>query len=557
MPEPVMTEQPTPAKVTSVNGGHAFDMAHLCRNFSELSPQPMVAVEGTTHKVRYVNDAFVRLVGKEKTELIGRPFAEAVPEGEENACLSLLDRVYRTGEPEILAEQPHGQASPLHWTYSVWAILGADERPVGIMIQVTDSTETATFRKQVVAMNGQLLLSAARQHELTEVAEKANRIKDEFLAMVSHELRTPVSVIVGWTDLLGDSRIGSEDFTHAIEIIKRNAWIQVQMIDDLLDVGRIMTGKLRLTVQSVDLASIVSAAIESLKPGADAKSISLKLELDSPSAPISGDPDRLQQMASNLLSNAIKFTRAGGRVAVKLSHVGELIELTVSDTGRGIEAESLPHIFDRFRQADSTSTRAFGGLGLGLAIVRELAELHGGSVRAYSAGEDLGATFTLSLPALARTVEGTLEQSPQLELTSPESACPSILNGLRVLVIDDEDDTCQLVQFILESCGANVRTATCAREALEAVANDDFDVLLSDIALPDDDDYSLLAKVRALSSKRGGKVPLAAALTVYTSEEDRVHALQSGFQMHISKPISPNELIALVADLASQAEQAM
>ncbi|MBA3354919.1 MAG: response regulator [Pyrinomonadaceae bacterium] len=536
----------------SVTAEQAFHLVRLSRYFSELSPQPMVAVEGKTHIVRYLNAAFSRLVGKEATELVGRPFAEAVPEGEENRCLSLFDRVYRTGTPEILVEQEHCQTSPVYWSYSVWAILGADERPVGVMIQVTDTTEMAIFRGQVMAMNEQLLLSATRQHELTEAAERANHLKDEFLATLSHELRTPLTSIVGWAEMLGNPKLDSVASLRAIEVIRRNARMQVQMIDDLLDASRIITGKLRLSMQPVDLGTIIIAAVDGLRPAAEAKEMRLKLQLDSPAGQVSGDPDRLQQVAWNLISNAIKFTPKGGRLIVGLNRVESHVEVRVSDTGIGIAPGFLPHVFDRFRQADATTTRAFGGLGLGLAIVRQLVELHGGTVRVDSEGEGLGSTFTVSLPLLA--VRGALSDSgsAQPEFKLPEFDCPPELNGLRVLVVDDEVDTCELLQVILESCGAHVKTARSAAAALEAVAEEVFDVLISDIGMPDEDGYSLIAKVRALGKERGGKVPAAAALTAYAGEEDRIRVLQSGFQIHVPKPISPSELVAVVANLAGR-----
>ncbi|MCA1601411.1 MAG: PAS domain-containing sensor histidine kinase [Acidobacteria bacterium] len=259
-------------KPGSVTGDRTFELVRLCRYFSELSPQPMVAVEGTTHIVRHLNAAFARLVGKEAKELIGRPFAEAVPEGENNGCLALLDRVYRTGIPEILVEQEHRQTKPpVYWSYSVWAILGADERPAGVIIQVTDVTEIAIFRVQSRAMNEQLLLSATRQHELTEAAERANHLKDEFLATLSHELRTPLTAILGWAQMLGNPKLDPTDSLRAIEVIRRNARMQVQMVEDLLDVSRIITGKLRLNVQPVDLGTIIIAAVDGLRPAAEAK----------------------------------------------------------------------------------------------------------------------------------------------------------------------------------------------------------------------------------------------------------------------------------------------
>jgi len=513
----------------------------------------MVAVEGTTHIVRHLNAAFARLVGKERTELLGRPFAEAVPEGEKNGCLPLLDRVYRTGTPEMLVEQEHGQTPPVYWSYSVWAILGADERPVGVIIQVTDATEVAVFRRQAMAMNEQLLLSATRQHELTETAERANRLKDEFLATLSHELRTPLTSIVGWSQMLGNPKLDPVATLRAIEVIRRNARIQVQMVDDLLDISRIITGKLRLSGQPVDLGPIIIAAVDGLRPATEAKELHLQLQLDSRAGEVWGDPDRLQQVAWNLISNAIKFTPKGGRVIVSLERVESHVEVTVGDTGKGIASEFLPHVFDRFRQADATITRAFGGLGLGLAIVRQLVELHGGTVRVDSEGEGLGSTFTVSLPLMAvRSAVSDTGSAQQPEFKLPELECPPELNGLRVLVVDDEADTCEMLQFILEGCGAQVKTASSAAAALEAVAEEVFDVLISDIGMPDEDGYSLIAKVRALGKERGGKVPAAAALTAYAGEEDRIRVLQAGFQIHVPKPISPSELVAAVANLAGR-----
>jgi len=527
----------------SVAGQQVLDVARLCRHFSELSPQPMVAVEGTTHIVRYLNDAFARLVGKERADLIGRPFAEAVPEGETNGCLALLDRVYATGIPEMLAEQEHGQTPPVYWSYSVWAILGQDERPMGVMLQVTDATEIAIFRTQVVAMNGQLLLSAARQHELTEAADRANRLKDEFLATLSHELRTPLTAIIGWVDMLRSFDLDPVDSSHAVEVIQRNAQMQVKLIDDMLDVSRIITGKLRLNVQPVDLGTIISAAVETLRPAAQAKKIPLQVQIDAATGQVSGDSDRLQQVAWNIISNAIKFTPKGGRVVVRVARVESQAEVTVSDTGQGIAPEFLPHVFDRFQQADATTTRAFGGLGLGLAIVRQLVDLHGGTVRVESAGKGLGATFTVTLPLIAQTsTERNSKSTQQAELKQSE------IHGLHVLVVEDEADTRMLLQFILESCGARVKTVSSAAAALEAIEAEPFDVLISDIGMPDEDGYSLITKVRALSKERGGLVP-AVALTAYVSDKDRMRVLESGFQTHLPKPISARELVAVVASL--------
>jgi PAS domain S-box-containing protein len=536
----------------SVTGGRPFDLARLSRYFSELSPQPMVAVEGTTHIVRHLNHAFSRLVGKEAKELVGRHFVEAVPEGEHNGCLSLFERVYRTGASEILVEQEHSQTPPVYWSYSVWPMLGEDEGPVGVIIQVTDVTEMAIFRQQVMAMNEQLLLSATRQHELTENAERANQLKDEFLATLSHELRTPLTSIVGWAEMLGKNKLDQETSLRAIEVIRRSARMQVQMIDDLLDVSRIITGKLRLSVQPADLGTIIIAAIEGLRPAAEAKEIGLQLRLDSLAGQVWGDPDRLQQVVWNLISNAIKFTPKSGRVIVSLDRVRSHVEVTVSDTGKGIAPEFLPHVFDRFRQADATTTRAFGGLGLGLSIVRQMVELHGGTVRVESEGEGLGSTFTVSLPLMAvrSAVSGTT-RTQQRESMAAELECPPVLTGLRVLVVDDEIDTCELLKVILEGCGAQVKTASSVAAALEAITEELFDVFISDIGMPTEDGYALIAKVRALGDERRSKIP-AAALTAYASEEDRIRVLQSGYQTHVPKPISPNEFVVVVANLVGR-----
>jgi CheY-like chemotaxis protein/anti-sigma regulatory factor (Ser/Thr protein kinase) len=327
------------------------------------------------------------------------------------------------------------------------------------------------------------------------------------------------------------------------------------MIDDLLDASRIITGKLRVSVQPVDLGTIIIAAVDGLRPAAEAKEIRLQLQLDSPAGQVSGDPDRLQQVVWNLISNAIKFTPRGGRVLVRLERVESHVEVTVSDTGKGITSDFLPHVFERFRQADATTTRVFGGLGLGLAIVRQLVELHGGTVRVDSEGEGHGSTFTFSLPLLAvRSAVSDSGSAQQAEFKRAELECPPELNGLRVLVVDDEADTCELLQVIIEGCGAQVKTATTVAAALEAMAEEAFDVLISDIGMPEEDGYSLIAKVRALSKERGGKIP-AAALSAYASEEDRIRVLRSGFQIHVPKPISPSELIAVVANLAGRTGQ--
>ncbi|MDQ1592638.1 MAG: hypothetical protein QOG71_3265 [Pyrinomonadaceae bacterium] len=392
-------------------------------------------------------------------------------------------------------------------------------------------------------------------HRRAEQLTEANRVKDEFLATLSHELRTPLTSILGWSRLLQTGNFDEAGTKRALHTIERNARAQAQLIDDLLDTSRIITGKLRLEVRPVDLASVVSAAAETARPAADAKDIRLQTLLDTQAAPISGDPDRLEQVVWNLLSNAIKFTPKGGRVQVRLERVNSHVEITVADTGRGIAPEFLPHVFDRFRQADQTTTRTHGGLGLGLAIVRQLVELHGGTVAVESEGEGRGTSFTVSLPLLPLRQETAEEDAtgahPAANRIGVEADCPHSLEGLRVLVVDDETDTRELLAAVLVSCGAEVIQAASAAEAFEQVGQARPNVLVTDIGMPEEDGYSLLARIRQLPLERGGKIP-AVALTAYARAEDRVRALRSGFQMHVTKPITPAELITVVANLAGR-----
>ncbi len=417
-----------------------------------------------------------------------------------------------------------------------------------IQCNIRDITE----RKQAEKEREQLL---ALTKQAQTAAEGANRLKDEFLTTLSHELRTPLNSIIGWAAMMASPQFDPQNYPRAVETIRRNGQMQAQMIDDLLDVSSIITGKLRLMMQPVNLGSIILQAIDVVRPAAEAKEIRLQLQLNSPGGQVFGDPDRLQQMWWNLISNAIKFTPTGGLVIVRLERVESHVEISVSDTGIGIGAEFLPHVFDRFRQADATSTRGYGGLGLGLALVRQLVELQGGTVRAESAGVGKGATFTVSLP-LATGSSGAKDATPPAvppKTTLPEFECPPQLAGVRVLVVDDEVDTRGLLQFILEGCGSQVTTANSVAAALEAIKTERFDVLVSDIGMPGEDGVSLITKVRALDKEQGGEIP-AAALTAYVREEDRIQMLNSGFQIHLPKPVNPNELVAVVAILAQPSE---
>jgi PAS domain S-box-containing protein len=394
-----------------------------------------------------------------------------------------------------------------------------------------------TEHKQAEDERNQLLV---REQEARAEAEAANRIKDEFLAVLSHELRTPLNPILGWAKLLRSRTFDQKTADRALETIERNAKLQIQLIEDLLDVSRILRGKLSLNVCPVALITTIEAAMETVRLAAQAKSIQIQTVLDSSVGLVAGDPNRLQQVVWNLLSNAVKFTPDRGRVAVRLERVGSQVQIQVIDTGKGISPDFLPHVFEYFRQADSTTTRVFGGLGLGLAIVHHLVELHGGTVWAESPGEGQGATFTIRLPLLAVNPQ-TIQESEQ-----PDSTLD--LSDLKILVVDDEVDSREFVTFALEEHRAVVKAVASAGEALEALALEKPDLLLSDIGMPEMDGYTLIRQIRMMSPEQGGQIP-AIALSAYASNTDSKQALAAGFQKHIAKPVEPAQLMAVISTL--------
>ena len=381
-------------------------------------------------------------------------------------------------------------------------------------------------------------------------ADVANSIKDEFLATLSHELRTPLTSILGWSHLLDNGKLDEEAAKRAVETIVRNAEAQKLLIDELLDISRIIIGKLRLDVGPVQLAPMLESIVDGMRPAADARNIQLRTALDQSVDPIFGDPDRLQQVFWNLLSNAIKFTSQGGKVLVRLERADSNLEITISDTGQGIARELLPYVFDRFRQSDSSSSRTHGGLGLGLAIVRQLVELHGGTVSAESPGEGEGSTFKVRLPVRSVRQEPDDRANSVVKIPDEVSTKPvPSLDGMNVLVVDDDWDSRELVTVVLKASGAEVVSVTSAIEALRELALRRFDVLLSDIGMAEMDGYALISQIRQLPAERGGKIP-AAALTAYAGIENQRRALSAGYQVHIPKPIGPSELIIAVARLA-------
>ena len=379
-------------------------------------------------------------------------------------------------------------------------------------------------------------------------AQEANRMKDEFLATLSHELRTPMNAIMGWAQLLREGKLDAATTARAVQTIDRNARVQTQLISDILDVSRIVSGKLRLDVRPVELVRAVEAALDTIRPAAEARDIDVQTALDAGTGLVSGDADRLQQVVWNLLSNAIKFTPSGGRVHVRLVRIEPHVQLTVQDSGIGIDRDFLPHVFERFRQGDSSSTRPHGGLGLGLALVRDLVELHGGTVQVSSAGRDQGATFTVKLPVIG----AVRPPAPELPPAAPESATMAALagslRGVNVLLVDDEADARDLFKAVLEGSGARVTAVGSGAEAYSSFTTSPPDVVVSDIEMPEENGYDLIRRLRGLPEERGGRIP-AAALTAYARAEDRIRALRAGFQHHVTKPVQPAELVAVVASL--------
>ena len=394
-----------------------------------------------------------------------------------------------------------------------------------------------------------------REQMIRAEAEAANRAKDEFLSILSHELRTPLNAILGWSAMLRQRTLSEDKVLRALETIERNAKSQAQLIEDILDISRIITGKLRLQVRPVNLVPVIESAIESVRLAAEAKSIRLQSRIDSQVGPLLGDANRLQQVVWNLLSNALKFTPKDGQVEIRLQRINSHAEITVSDTGLGISSDFLPFVFDRFRQQDSSTTRSYGGLGLGLAIVRQLVELHGGTVTVVSPGIGQGTTFTVTLPAMItpqppsdpEPLNSIVEAKPRVD------ASPS-LEGLQILAVDDEADALELLITILQNNGAEVIAVASVKQALtiiETATDRSPDVLVSDIGIPDEDGYFLIRKLRQLEAQRGGKLP-AIALTAYAGSDDRRQALLAGFQRHLTKPVDAAELVAVVASLTGR-----
>ena len=492
--------------------------------------------------------------GRPAHEMIGLNLLEAFPE----LAARRLNGYYKdalAGQVRVISQRLHGYLLPMPPSTGDSRFLQMQQSAriaplideggvVGTVTVIDDVTER-------VQREDDLELLLKREQFARAESEAANRAKDEFLATVSHELRTPLNAILGWVQILRAGKVEKEAAAHALEAVERNAKAQAKLIEDILDASRIITGKLQLDARPVDLIAVIEGALDTFRPAADAKSIDLHAELDRHTGPASGDPARLQQVMWNLISNAIKFTPKRGRVEVRLESIGSQLEIRVADTGPGIDADFLPFVFDRFRQADSTSTRRHGGLGLGLAIVRHLVEMHGGTVSAKSDGKGRGATFVVRLPLIplqdSSNSSGAKTGASQ-RLDNKLTSSP-ILAGVRVLVVDDEADAREMLNLTLLQCGAEARTTASVPEALDLLTHWRPHVLVSDVGMPGEDGYSLIARVRALGPDLGGLIP-AVALTGYAGPEDRVRLLAAGYQRHIAKPVDLGELVKVVANLA-------
>jgi PAS domain S-box-containing protein len=518
------------------------------------APDAMVIVDAKGTIV-LANLQTEKLFACDHEELIGQPVEALIP-GFRDA-----DLVHRSNSFQATDAHPPGADLTLQALRKdgeevpVEISLSPLETDQGTLVIAAVRDVTGRRAAQTTAEDAQTTAVDARRaaEDGQRKAEEANRIKDDFLATLSHELRTPLNAILGWSTILASGHLNIEASSRAVQSVIRCARQQTRLVDDLLDVSRIVSGTLHLTVESVALAPVVEAAIDTIRLAAEAKFIQLQVVLDSSAVVIAGDHARLQQIAWNLLSNAVKYTPKGGRILVSLEYTNSVAQLAVKDSGRGIEPGFLPFVFDRFRQADSSSTRAISGLGLGLAIVRHLVELHGGTVDAHSEGENLGATFTVRLPIKA-VQSDRRHTTPTAERNVMDHVLPGVrpdLHGLTVLVVEDEHETRDLLKTLMSQAGAQTVTAVSVVEALAVFVQHRPDIIICDIGLPAEDGYSFIRQIRSRSASAGGRIP-AVALTAFARAEDRTRALLAGFQSHLAKPAEPIELLAVVAALVGR-----
>jgi PAS domain S-box-containing protein len=480
------------------------------------------------------NQSAERMFGYTAEDMVGQSIERLFPPDrldEEALIIGRISRGERVSHFETIRIRKDGR--PVEVSLTISPIRDAEGKIVGASKIARDITEAKRSMRELEAAHDAL--------------KRADRLKVEFLATLSHELRTPLNAILGWTQILKESATPT-DVAEGVQVIERNVRLQAQLIEDLLDMSRIEAGKVSLDLQSLDLSAVVDAAIETVRPTADNKGIRISRAFASVEGMVLGDRNRLQQVVWNLLTNAIKFTSKGGKIHVTIHRVNSHVEILVADSGEGIPPDFLPHVFDRFRQADSSTTRKKGGLGIGLAIAKHLAELHGGTLSAASAGLGLGATFSVHLPlVLTQRPKAHVDQALR-EAEVDAAAAAGNLRGIKVLAVDDEPDSLRIVERILVQSGATVRTASSMQQALGAFADFSPDVVLSDIGMPEHDGYELIERLR--SSLLGKGVP-AVALTALARPQDRTRALRAGFQLHVAKPVDAEELVAVVQNLAA------
>jgi PAS domain S-box-containing protein len=517
------------------------------RSILESSPD-CIKVLDLQGRLMLINPPCLCLMeAEDSAAFLGREWGELWPEESRPLVRQAMAEASLGGTNRFQAFRPTAKGTPKWWDVIVAPVHDAGGRVARLVATSRDITE----RKAIEADRERLLV---HEQKAREIAEAASRAKDEFLATVSHELRTPLNAILGWARLLSGGKLDDQMEARGLKAIEQNARAQAQLIEDLLDVSRIISGKFRLNNQPTQIARTIEAAIDSVRPTAEAKGVRLQVVLDPGAGPVSGDAGRLQQVVWNLLSNAVKFTPRGGQVQVRLMPIDSHIELIVTDTGQGIGPELLPRVFDRFWQADGSSTRTHGGLGLGLALVRHIIELHGGSVAADSPGQDKGATFTVRLPLMVihakpsdnERVHPRVSGDGALHFDSSLS-----LEAVKVLVVDDEPETLLLLSTVLTRCGAYVKTASSAEEGFREVKRWLPDVIVSDIGMPGEDGYSFIARVKTWMRETGTWIP-AMALTAYARAEDRMKALASGYQIHVAKPVEPAELVAVLVSLVER-----
>ena len=524
---------------------------HVLRSYSkgsQLDPQMLLAAifesaddaiitKDLNGVITSWNPGAERMFGYEAAEMIGKPISNLIPSDQPDEETNILRRI-RTGKPVDHYETKRQTK---------------DDRIIDISLTVSpirDSTGNIVGASKIARDITEKKRIEVREREAKQRAEALSRSKDEFIATVSHELRTPMTAILGWVRMLASGQLKPDAQRRAFEVIERNARSQAQLIEDLLDMSRIISGKLKLTMTRLDLSTLIAAVVESHRPTAEMKSIRVRTAIDPAVKYVVADQERFRQVLWNLLSNALKFTPSGGHVQVSLDRAESFARISVADDGIGIKPEFLPYVFDRFSQADSSTTRFHGGLGMGLSIVKSIVELHGGEVSVSSSGEGKGATFSVMLPLVTTTSRREEEFASTEALLDEPLMYSRDLVGLKLLVVDDEPDTCEMLSCLLEGCGAEVRTANSATEALEQLKTWSPNVLICDIGMPAIDGYELIRRIRSDETLRNAHIP-AVALTALARIEDRVKALSAGYQMHVAKPIEPVELVSMIASVAT------